>query len=501
MSRFPSSFKSDAAVVGLGQLIEQACIFARNLVIVRSLTRDEYGAAATLLVSLAIVQASTDFGIQKLLIQDRRGDDPLFQRTAQLANFLQGLLVASLLLVAGPALASVFKLPHMANAYQALAVVPLLIGLTHFDIYRAERRSDFKPAVASRIAGQILSVIVVVVLSSTLRDYRILLWSMISIPFGTLVASHVLSGRPFRFGRDAEILRDALAFGWPLVANGVFFVIVNQSDRFLLGSSEKLLEAAQSLFPTFADVDPFTKSDLALYSIALTLTFMPTRLVVGTLSTIIFPLLSGLRDDRERMHELFAVSLRVNALLAALVSVGFLLFGASLVALIYGESYRDAFDVIGLLALVQGARLLRVPVFAASFALGDSRLPMFSNMFRALSVVGSAIVVLFGLSLSVLAAVALVTEIGTVLMAIVLLDRAHGFPRRLSFDGVSFFFATGAAALISRPLLVGLSDLVLFGLTAAALLAVLGAAWISLPRVYREGLALITSRGAKSSSR
>ena len=138
-----------------------------------------------------------------------------------------------------------------------------------------------------------------------------------------------------------------------------------------------------------------------------------------------------------------------------------------------------------------------MPVFVAALALGDTRLMMYSNMFRALSVLGSGVVVVLGWPLIALAAVGLLTEFATIGVAIFLLRRGHGFRYRLSAGGVVFYLGSCAASLLLASFVPAEADVARFVLTVFVLAAIALAAAIALKGVYREGFALLTSRGSR----
>ena len=269
-------FLAGASALAIGQFATQVAIFVRNVVVVHTLTQAEYGIAATFGITVAIITSATSFSVEALLIQDRQGSDPKLQRAVQLVVFAQGAVQAMLLFLLAPFLASLFNTPQVEWVFRWLAVIPLLRGLLHQDPTRYLRQMKYKPNVWATLIPEVASLIVVCIAAPIIQDYRLLVLALTTVPITALVVTHLSAERPYGWQSDRESIRRILVFGWPLLLNGLLMLLVSQGDRFLIGSAESLSIFARDWLGITANaIHAYDKVDLALYSIAISLTFMP----------------------------------------------------------------------------------------------------------------------------------------------------------------------------------------------------------------------------------
>src|SRR6056297_4064766 len=132
--------------------------FARHILVARMLGVEDYGIAVTFAVSAALVEMASTFGLQKLIVQAREGDDPAWQAALQGFHLLRGVLAAAVLFALAKPIATFFGVSNLVWAYQVLALAPLLLGFEHFDIHRLTRRKLYRPIMMYRVLPLTVSV-------------------------------------------------------------------------------------------------------------------------------------------------------------------------------------------------------------------------------------------------------------------------------------------------------------------------------------------------------
>ena len=83
-------FKS-AMLLLSGNIFGAIMLLARNLVVARLTTIEDYGIAATFAISMAVVEMMTTLGLHQMIIQDSKGDDPDLQAGLQGFHLLRAL--------------------------------------------------------------------------------------------------------------------------------------------------------------------------------------------------------------------------------------------------------------------------------------------------------------------------------------------------------------------------------------------------------------------------
>ncbi len=478
-----SKLSSGPAVLAFAQITNQACVFLRNVVIVRTLTKTDYGIAATFMIAIAFVQASTDLNVGKLLIQAPDGEEESFQRSAQLMRFLQGLFVSAILFLLAPVMAQVFDVPGALSAYRMLAVIPLIHGLTHMDANRYQRNSRFGPMALMESGAQLFSLVLVCVLAQEIGDYTLVVWSLISIPASYVLISHLLANRSYRWAIEPSYARRTFRFGWPLLLNGFFMVLITQGDRALLGSAESL---NRLLLEWFSDIweatRTFDKADLAVYSLALSLAIMPWQFLVRTLGRLLFPVMSRLQDDRAALRRIYISSAAVFAACGVSVAAVFILGGGSVIAIIYSEQYRAAEPIIAFLGATQAIRMIRLTATSLLLALADTEVLLYANIARAVSLLGTLGVIISRMDLVWVAASALLAEAVALSVSLALLRRRHGFEISLLFGPALFSVAGIGGAFALRQVGLVSEDLAKIALAGLYALLVPAVASVVLPR-------------------
>ena len=378
-------------VLVAGQVVSQGAVFLRNVVIVRALSPEAYGVATTLLLALMLVQAATNFELERLFIQSEKGEDKGFQESFQLFRFLQGCVAAGVLFAASPLFVQVFDVPGLQWGFATLALAPLIGGLLHMDPQRAERRSDFRQVAFVRGGTQLLVLLLVVWVAPLLPDFRLVIVAGIAQAVIAVGLSHLRARRSYGFALDPSVMRWALAVGWPLLANGFLLVAINQWERLLIGASAFL--SGLIAWGSGGSLD-IGKDDLAVYSVAIGVALVVNELVAGTLGSFLLPPLSRSQRDPARFRLWFVRSLSLCVLAAGSAGVFLIVAGVEFIEIVYTSRYAA---VRSLMVPVAGLLVLRILRQWASLTLmstANTRSLLITNLVRGMVLPISLVVML-----------------------------------------------------------------------------------------------------------
>ena len=154
-------------------------LLARNLVVARLISVENYGIAATFAITMAIVEMASQLGLQQQIIQAKDGDDPHFQAALQGFQVLRGVIAGIILFFAAGSIANFLKIPHVTWGYQVMAIVPVLNALQHFDMHRLNRQMRFWPVMLTGAVPALVSLVSVWPLYLWFGDYKVMLWAII----------------------------------------------------------------------------------------------------------------------------------------------------------------------------------------------------------------------------------------------------------------------------------------------------------------------------------
>lgn len=396
-----------AAVLSAGEVLSYGCALVRNIILARILTKADYGIVASFGIMVSMLDLTGKIGIGFLVVQAKEGNTKEFISTAHFIQAVIGIFTSCLLFLIGKPFAILFGVPDAVNAFQSLSLVPLLGGFLHLDIKRMEREMRFFPSVATELIPQIIITIAAWPLALWFRDYQALLWLLIVKCVLSTIVSQIFARVPYSWTYHWEHILRICTFGWPIMLNSFLMIAIHQGDQFIVGAA-------------------YSMEDLAVYSIAVSLSTVPLMMFVNTMGRTMLPVLSPLQDSRIQFGEKYQLFLQSLTTFAVLLSTVLILAGRDLTVLLYGEKYSDIASTIGWLGAAQAIRVMRVGPNMASLSYGDSMNSMITNAIRSVGIIFALIATIFGLELYSIALASFLGEVLSYLSATFLLSKRQG---------------------------------------------------------------------------
>jgi O-antigen/teichoic acid export membrane protein len=375
----------------------------RNIVIARLISVEDFGIASTFAITMALVEMASNFSLDRLVVQARDGEEPRLLSTLHAVQAIRGLLGAGVLFVVAGPIAALFGVPEVAWAYQALALIPLLRGLAHLDMFRRQRAMQFVPSATVEVSAQMLSSLAALPLALWLGDWRAMLYALLIQQVVFTAASHLVALRPYRWSWDRDIIRRTLRFGLPLLANGILMFGIFQGDRIIVGSLIGMTE-------------------LGWFSVAFSLTLPPALVLASILNRFFLPQLAHVQDDDRAFGFLYPVVIQ-GVLLVSILLLGVLaILGPSLLIALYGPRYEAALPFVVLLGAMQTLRLARAGPTIVALSRAETTNPLSANLVRVAALPVALLVVWQGGGVTSLVVTGILGE-GLALLAAMLLLR------------------------------------------------------------------------------
>ncbi len=360
------TLKSATSVMATAQFFTIACRFARNVILARLLLPADFGVGATFAITLSFWEMISELGPRKLLVQAPEGGSKAWQENAQLLFVVRGVVQAVLLFLLAPTVASYFDLPGAVLSFQLLAIVPLLRGFVHCDMFRFQRDLKLGRLAIYESIPIILGVLAAPIFALSLGNYRAFLGVILTESLLATLLSHLLAERTYRWSYEKSIVQRFVGFGWPLIGNGLLLFTVMHGDRFLVASY-------------------FTLEQLGPFSVVFTLAMVPTQAFAKIHGAIALPLFSRTRGDTTQLQAYCWQSAQLSCLLSGLLATTFVTAGPWLVQTIYGKDYLLASEAIPWIGLMCAVRHARTTVSMAILSHGLTKIPLLSNLARAAS--------------------------------------------------------------------------------------------------------------------
>lgn len=362
----------------LSYAFSYVCRLGSNLLLTRLLLPEMFGVMAVAMMVLTGLALFSDVGLKPSVVQNKRGNEPLFLNTAWVIQIGRGLLlwlgavtIALLIVTAG-----MFGLIPKASVY-ADPVLPLVIGVLSFSSVaagfestkslQANRKLDLAKLTRIDIASQVAGLLVTVAWALTSRSiWALIAGALASSIVRTLLTHGWLPGAANRFEWDRGAYTEIIRFGkWIFLSSFLFFIASN-GDRIMLG----------------AMIDP---SSLGTYAIAFLIFSSVDQILTKMIVDVSFPALSELvRIDRSRFRAAYyRFHLAIGSV--AYFSAGCLaVSGGALISLLYDRRYEQAGWILQILALALFAQPFRLAT-QTFLALGLARIYFYLHAVRILT--------------------------------------------------------------------------------------------------------------------
>jgi O-antigen/teichoic acid export membrane protein len=400
--------------VGLGEVIEKGSMFLRNLVLARMLVPADFGLGSTFVTTYLLFLMISSFSTSQYIVQSDSGDDEHLQNSVHTVELLRGLLSALAIYFSAGLVASLFGVPDVKWAFQSLALIPLMLGLVHTDIFRFQRKMEFTPSIVTSVASDLVSLLAAYPAALYFGNYIACLVCLLLKIFGYLVLSHLQARRRFRLGFNPGYLKGLWFFGWPLLLNGGLIFLTLQGDRMIIGSGKQLFESSV-----------FSLADLGAFSIAFSFTWIPTLMVIKVISKVVLPYMAQVKANPK------ALSLRLLSFFpfVGIYSVGilvvFILGGGIIITVFCGEEYLVDKYLIIWLAAANSFRIFRALTGLSLLSIGDTKNYLNCNIIRSFAFLATLAVSASGLYLSWIGFAIFVAELMSLIFSLIVINKKH----------------------------------------------------------------------------
>ena len=442
-----------SALLFSGFAIAQVCSFIRNAIIGYSLSKGDFGVAATITLALQMLETLSDLGADRLLVQATDGDDPRLMAAAHATLLVRGLFTGALLYLSAGIVVGFFDIPSARSAFEAAALVPIIKSCMHLDSRLQQRDLRNRNFILIEVVPQLISLAATFPILTWSGGYRTVVWIAVLQALISVVTSHLLSKRSYAVGLETEFVKRLLAFGWPIWLSAFPLVVVYQGDRIIVG---RLLGM----------------DALAGYSAAFMIAMVPGLLAAKVGHALMLPLLSTQRDNLKSFYHRYLIMCEGASIAAAVYLAGFVLAGGVVLPLAFGPQYKGLELVVAWLGAMWSVRMVQAVPGMALMALGDTRPLLTAGIIRASALGLAWVAVKLNYGLAGVAAAGVAGELAS--LAYVAVRTARDVPglARMTIVRAQFPLVSGlAAAVISALLPAGASPWLLLPLTLVFCLA------------------------------
>jgi len=354
------------ALLFSGFLTSQIASFVRNALLGHLLSKGDFGIAATIAITLQLLEIISDVAVDRMILQAKDGDDAKLINNAHLLLILRGFVIGALLWSSAPLIAMFFNLYEALWAFQLLALVPVIKGFMHLDIRRMQRSLIHGPFALVEALPQLIALSLVVPFINIFGGYEAVVFLGLSQAVTAVFVSHYLAERPYGIAFDKTYMRRFVNFGWPILMSALPLIAVYQGDRIVIGRTLGM-EA------------------LAVYSAAFMLAMVPGLLTSKVCLSLVLPLLSDVRERGEEFLVRFGMMVQGVVITACAYLLFFAFLGGYGLGLAFGPNYSEYGPVLILLVTMWGFRIIQSAPGTGLMALGVTKPLLIAGIIRALA--------------------------------------------------------------------------------------------------------------------
>jgi O-antigen/teichoic acid export membrane protein len=354
-----------SAWVMLGVAGGQTLRFVGNLILTRLLSPEAFGIMGIVNALLMGLMMFSDVGLRPSIIQNKRGEEPAFIRTAWTIQIIRGAVLTLL------AAALAWPMVLLYNESSLLLLIPvagltaLIAGFNSTWLLVYSRRMVLNKLIILGLTSSLFTMLAMILCAWYFRSVWALVFGAFVGSTIKLIASHtILSGVPMRFQWEPEAVSEIIRFGRWIFINTALGFFIQRLDIFILGSYAGM-------------------SMLGLYVLAKNLSQLVMRALMSLSSNILLPVYSRLAERGTKTLRSKMFKIRIILLVLSLPPLWVLvLWGDHLIELLYDDRYIEAGWILQILAAGGIATAIRTTITPVFFAVGDSFRQMISTAFR-----------------------------------------------------------------------------------------------------------------------
>lgn len=305
--------------------VSQALRLGSNLVLTRLLAPEHFGLMAIVNVFLIGLAMFSDIGVGPNIIQNDRGEDKAFLNAAWTLQFLRGLVLGLICVIAAWPMAQFYNSAELTWLIPACGLGVVISGLNSTNIYTAYRNLEYKKLALLEISTQGLTICAMIFYAWLSPTVWALVFGAVFSALAKAIASHVmLEGPQNKFHWDAKISREIARFGQWIFFSTVLSFASNSAGSLILAK--------------FVDMH-----QVGLFSIAVTLSKAVEQLYDQIANKVLLPLYAQYKNLP--VPELRLKTRRIKLVLMAVflpMLWVMIVFGPKIIGLLLDKRYSEA---------------------------------------------------------------------------------------------------------------------------------------------------------------
>jgi PST family polysaccharide transporter/lipopolysaccharide exporter len=301
------------------------------LVVARLLDPRDFGLFGIAVLAVGASKQLTNIGLNAALIQQKSDDVDSYLNTVWFLEIARGAVIAAVLFLAAPSIASFFGEPRTTELLRVVAISPLLVGLKNPGIVYFNKDLQFHKRFVYQVSGSLALFLLAVGYALVYADVWALIIGFVAADVTRLCVSYLVHDYRPRPEFDLSHAKELISYGKWMTGNSILLFLYGQGDDAVIGW----------LLPASA---------LGFYQLAYRFSNAPATEIASTIAKVTFPLYSKLQDDTEGVREAFFRAMQVTTFVAFPAAFGIAAVAPTFVEAFLGEQWLPVVTTMQLLA-------------------------------------------------------------------------------------------------------------------------------------------------------
>jgi O-antigen/teichoic acid export membrane protein len=344
---------SGVAWIGGAQAFTRGLTFLKTVLAARLLTPRDFGQFGAILLVTTLFEIATTFGLQLIIVQQRKVSDE-FLSTAWTIAVIRGGLITLGVLATSSLMINFFNDRSLLPLLALVALAPLIKGFINPGMALLQKELVFNKLGVLNGLVSLIEFTTTVILSFLWRNVWALVIGFLMAAVAEMILSFIFSSYRPRLRVNWNEARLILRQSKWLVSSSIFNYSATQGDDLLVG---RLLGL----------------QNLGFYQLAYKLANLPLTEVSEILTQVTLPIYTKIGSDLKRLKRAFLKTAFYSTLLSLAMAVFLIIFAHPLVRIILGEKWLPLVSPLRILAVFSIFRSLIENMKPLFFSQGDFR--------------------------------------------------------------------------------------------------------------------------------
>jgi len=314
----------------LGNVFQQIMQVLSVIVLARILTPDDYGTFSILMIVIGFMGMLAGVGTSAAIIQTESPSNNLLS-TIFIFNVVFSLFIYLIIYFLSYPISIFFENPEIEVMLQLISLVFIIKSVTSVQSSLLHKNLQFKKIITINILSSIIGFLIAVwVALKGMGVYSLIVKLLVESIVSTAIILFIVKWMPRTFFSIIE-LRKVLSYASNLTTFTIINYFSRSADNILIG---KYLNA----------------SSLGVYSMAYTIMLYPLRNISHTIVRVLFPVLSQIKDDDEKIRRAYKKVIFFIALVTFPLMSGLMGLSDIFVSVVFGDKWSGLSTLLFILA-------------------------------------------------------------------------------------------------------------------------------------------------------